>query len=343
MRGSFVDLASDQKALIAALSRMKTVDADEMPGMHVLNGGVSSNVMRIDTRRGSFCLKQALPALKVEKEWHASVERIFIDIAWLRAAGAIVPENVPTVIAVDDSTGSFLMTYLQPEQYVGWKQGLMAGDTVKGFAAQLGTAMNRIHTQTAGNPQMIEIFDRPFNEENFMALRLDAYLLETGRNHPNLSSYFESLVQSFQQNKHSVIHGDISPKNILAGPSGPVILDAECACYGDPAFDIAFLLNHLLLKAAHNPSHSAALLDDFDEFAEAYFSAIAWEPRKDLEMRVARLLPGLLLARVDGKSPVEYLNSEQRADVRRLALELIEQQNASLPTIQSFWSMEIRP
>ena len=114
----------------------------------------------------------------------------------------------------------------------------------------------------------------------------------------------------------ALVHGDVSPKNILVGAHGPVLLDAECAWWGDPAFDVAFCLNHLLLKCLWTPAASGRFLAAFAALATAYRDAVDWEPRGALEARAAALLPGLLLARVDGKSPVEYITDEARPRAR---------------------------
>lgn len=341
MESSFVDLASDQAALVSMLERLKMIGAGEIPQVHRLTGGVSSNIVRIDIGKRSFCLKQALPTLKVAKLWNAPVERVFEEIAWLRTAALIAPLNIPVILGEDAQTGSFLMEYLPEDQYGSWKGALLRGDVVKGIAGQLGTILNQIHNRTAGDPKIVEAFDKPFNDQNIMAIRLDPYLRETGRQHSDRAPYFEGLVQSFIANKRCLVHGDVSPKNILIGPNGPVILDAECACYGDPSFDVAFLLNHLLLKAAYRPESSVAYSDEYSGFVEAYFSSINWEPKSDLEIRVARLLPALLLARVDGKSPVEYLNEQQRSKVKRLAIKLLDLKPESLSEIQTIWYANI--
>ena len=131
----------------------------------------------------------------------------------------------------------------------------------------------------------------------------------------------------------------MSPKNILAGPDGPVFLDAECAWFGDPAFDLAFCLNHLLLKCLWTPSASAGYLDCFDALKDAYFRGVAWEPPKELEARTAALLPALLLARIDGKSPVEYIDDEAiKSGVRAFSVPLIEAASADLAFIRNEWA-----
>jgi hypothetical protein len=142
--------------------------------------------------------------------------------------------------------------------------------------------------------------------------------------------------------KRALVHGDVSPKNILIGPRGPVFLDAECAWYGDPAFDLAFCLNHLLLKCLWTPSAAAAFLDCFDALASAYLAGVDWEPAAALEARAAHLLPGLLLGRVDGKSPVEYVTEERdKAHVRRTGRALLAQPVDTLAAVRRAWMHEI--
>src|SRR5205085_5858894 len=138
-----------------------------------------------------------------------------------------------------------------------------------------------------------------------------------------------------------LVHGDVSPKNILVGPAGPVFLDAECAWWGDPAFDLAFCLNHLLLKCLWTPAARDDFLACFDALSESYLAAAEWEPRAALERRAAALLPGLLLARVDGKSPVEYLRDDaSRASVRRVARQFLVAPTDRLQVVAAGWRRE---
>jgi hypothetical protein len=140
----------------------------------------------------------------------------------------------------------------------------------------------------------------------------------------------------------AMIHGDVSPKNILIGPEGPVFLDAECACIGDPAFDLAFCLNHFLLKCLWTPSAKPALLNCFDAMTSAYLAGVDWEPPDQMEARTASLLPGLFLARVDGKSPVEYITEDaQRDKVRRVGRALLHSPPSRLADIRIAWEEEL--
>jgi hypothetical protein len=121
-----------------------------------------------------------------------------------------------------------------------------------------------------------------------------------------------------------------------------VLLDAECAWWGDPAFDLAFCLNHLLLKCLWTPRARTGFIGCFAALTESYLEGVDWEPRATLEQRAAALLPGLFLARVDGKSPVEYLTSEgQRDKVRRCARALLLQPVSRLADVVTAWEGEL--
>jgi hypothetical protein len=151
-----------------------------------------------------------------------------------------------------------------------------------------------------------------------------------------------SLSKATLGRKETLVHGDVSPKNILAGPSGPIFLDAECAWYGDPAFDLAFCLNHLLLKCLWNRPAADLFLRSFDALSAAYLAEVRWSTADEIERRAAHLLPGLFLARVDGKSPVEYLTDEADKDlVRATAIPFLADPADKLGDIRSTWANRI--
>ena len=147
--------------------------------------------------------------------------------------------------------------------------------------------------------------------------------MATGKVHRDLQRRLDTLVGITASTRRALVHGDVSPKNILIGPRGPVFIDAECAWYGDPAFDAAFCLNHLLLKCLWRPRHAKAYLACFDRFAATYLGRVVGD-RAGIETRIAHLLPALMLARMDGKSPIEYVTDERDKDrVRAIACPLM--------------------
>jgi aminoglycoside phosphotransferase (APT) family kinase protein len=327
------------RGLHLAMTRMGLLTQGEMPRLTPLSGGVSSRIVRVDTQHGSFCVKQALPKLKVAADWLAPVERSATEVEWLRVANRLAPGAVPQVRAEDRASFAFAMDYLEPRSYPVWKEQLCVGKVDENFAAAVARLLVAIHRGTAGDPSVAAAFA---TDAAFHSLRLDPYLGATARAHPDLADPLELLIEATAAEKLALVHGDVSPKNILAGPEGPVLLDAECAWYGDPAFDLAFCLNHLLLKSVYRPRWAHALLRCFDALFETYLAGVGWEPAQALETRAAALLPGLLLARIDGKSPVEYLTSAgERERVRKFARPRIAEPPPTLAAIRTAWIEEI--
>jgi Ser/Thr protein kinase RdoA (MazF antagonist) len=301
-----------------------------------LAGGVSSDIWRVDLPDGrTICVKRALPRLKVAAEWHAPVSRNAYEWAWIQFAARHAPEAVPQPLAHDGGAGLFAMAFLAPEDHPVWKRQLLDGRVEPATAAEVGRVLGTLHAASSRAAALAAAFD---TGANFHALRLEPYLLATARAHRQLAPALEALVERTAATRIALVHGDVSPKNVLVGPRGPVFLDAECAWYGDPAFDVAFCLNHLLLKCLVRPGERAALRRSFEAFAGAYFALARFEPRADLEARAASLLPGLLLARIDGKSPVEYLTDERQRDlVRRIAAPLVLRPPARLAAVLDRW------
>ncbi len=324
--------------ILAALHRMALLAPGASATGERLTGGVSSDIWRIDLPDGPVCIKRALAKLRVAADWHAPVERNIYEASWMRRANAASPGSAPALLGQDEASGALAMAFLPPDDHPLWKSQLRDGHADAGFAAKVAETLVRIHAATAADPAIAAEFP---TDAIFYDIRLEPYLVATGRAHPDLAERFDSLVQTTQRNKHALVHGDVSPKNILCGPSGPVFLDAECAWWGDPAFDLAFCLNHLLLKCLWTPSARDGFLACFDTMATAYRAGITWESPDSLEARAAALLPGLFLARVDGKSPVEYITQDADKDrVRRVARPLIADPPDRLATIRQAWTRE---
>jgi aminoglycoside phosphotransferase (APT) family kinase protein len=325
--------------LVAALDRLGLVATGETPRFTPLPGGVSSDIWRVDLATGPICIKRALPKLKVAADWRAPIERNAYEVAWMETAGRLVPGSAPRILGHDPGVGLFAMEYLDPGQHRLWKTELREGRADPTFAAAVGRSLAAIHAGTAGRA---EVAARFATDAIFHAIRLEPYLEATARVHPDLAPALSQLVSTTAETRHTLVHGDVSPKNILVGPAGPVFLDAECAWYGDPAFDLAFCLNHLLLKSLWNQAATPGFLKCFAALAEAYGAGVGWEAPAAVEGRTARLLPGLLLARIDGKSPVEYITEVgDKNMVRRVARQLLQAPKDRLDAILQVWRREL--
>ncbi len=335
-----MDASGAPDSLYAALARMRLIAPGETPPLTPLTGGVSSDIYKVDLASGPVCVKRALAKLKVAADWQAPVERNRFEVEWMRVAGGVVPDAVPAIIAEDAQGGAFAMAWLEPAFYPVWKAQLRDGTVNTATAAAVGRTIATIHNATARSEDIAKRFA---SDAIFHSIRLEPYLLATAARHADCRAALEQLVEITANTRLALVHGDVSPKNILVGAKRPVIIDAECAWYGDPAFDLAFCLNHMLLKCLWRPQWRQDYLACFDSLSSHYLRAVSWEPRASMEARTAHLLPGLFLARVDGKSPVEYLEREADKDkVRRVARRFLLQPVSELAAIREAWNNELQ-
>lgn len=301
-----------------------------------LGGGVSSDIFRVDAGTTTLCVKRALPKLKVAADWRVPVDRNRSEAAWLRVAADIVPGCVPKLLAEDPDAGAFAMEWLPPGRFPVWKHLLRDGAIESATAAKIGDVLGRLHAATAQRPDLGAAFA---TDALFHALRIEPYLLATARVHEDLTAQLVATAERTAATRLALVHGDFSPKNLLIGEAGPVVVDAECAWWGDPAFDLAFVLNHLLLKGAWRPQWRSQYVGLYRALVDAYLPHVDWEPWTELEGRCAALLPALMLARIDGKSPVEYLAEPPVKDeVRTFARALLVRPAASLEAIAARWA-----
>jgi aminoglycoside phosphotransferase (APT) family kinase protein len=307
------------------------------PVFERLSGGVSSDIYKVTTNSSTFVVKRALARLNVSALWQVPIERSDFEYLWLQIVGRIIPGSVPKLLGHDHAEKLIAMEFLDQERHPVWKSLLRNGQADPIFAAEVGRKLVTVHAATAANESLARTFA---TDSIFKMIRMDPYLGAVAKRHIHLASALNHLAERTMSTRLVLVHGDVSPKNILCGPNGPVFLDAECAWFGDPAFDLAFCLNHLLLKCLWNRAATRDYLACFKAFGDSYLSGVQWEATDALEGRAAALLPSLLLARIDGKSPAEYVTrSDDQAMVRGFAVPLIVQPVDRLDVLRRQWAI----
>ena len=325
-----VDLPTRCRALLAELG---LIEADAQISVTPLSGGVASDIAKVtvggagDADQNSYCVKFALAKLRVKADWFAPVTRNFAEYQWLKTAAQISPDTAIRLYGHSARHNGFVMSYLAGDETCLFKSELLAGNGYAEQAEAVGRLLGQIHAVSAAPDFDRSAFD---NRDDFYALRIEPYLVYTAQFYPEFEAAITEVAEQLYQSETLLIHGDVSPKNILFQGNRPYLLDAECATMGDSSFDVSFCLNHFILKAVHVPECLARYLSFCRRFWAAYRVFVNWEEPAGLEARILRLLPILMLARVDGKSPVEYLTEDQHAHIRQLALQLLEAPAASL-------------
>ena len=303
-----------------------------------LTGGVSSDIYLVEDGQHKWVVKRALAKLKVQADWFADISRNHFEHEYLKYVGAFLPDTVPRVIFEGD--GYFAMEFLG-DGFANWKTLMLGGQYELDHAVRAGEILGIIHQTSRGDIKAQERFD---TTANFHQLRSSPYLLTTGSRHPDLTGLFEAEVSRLESTRECLVHGDYSPKNILVAENRLVVLDCEVAWYGDPVFDLAFLLTHLHLKAVHRPK-AASVLSSMVQGAVAAYMAARRLDENDIAQfvqRTRRLLIMLLLARIDGKSPVEYLTDPSLKEwVRQFTRQALLGNKGSPAKFSSQWFKEV--
>ena len=298
-----------------------------------LGGGVSNIVLLVEgkapcgeSRR--WVVKQSLEKLRVKDDWRSERSRIFLEAEAIRALGPLLGQGtVPRVVHVGLEDYLFIMTAAPPGS-VMWKEGLLEGWVDMGVARQAGTLLALMITSSRHDPS----FRTAFAERAvFDQLRIDPYYRTIAARHPDVRPFVEKLIDDSWQIRTAIVHGDYSPKNLLVRGNGIFLIDFEVVHWGDPAFDAGFLLNHLFLKAFHQPRFGPLYFSAAREFWRELLKGSERAELGDFENMTLRHLGALMLARIDGKSPVEYVRDEMTKDkVRRFAKRLLVEGPRSL-------------
>jgi 5-methylthioribose kinase len=290
-----------------------------------LGGGVSNIVLRADIAgRPPFVIKQCRERLRVAMDWRARLDRIWTERATLDLLGSLLPAGtVPTVLFEDRAEYLFAMT-CAPDDAATWKTLLMAGQIEPTIAARLGTILGTIHAEAHGHPAMQTLLS---DTSLFEELRVDPYYRTAASAHPDMAERINALIASMDRpaGLRTLVLGDFSPKNILVHSQGLILLDFECAHAGDAAFDLGFFLSHLLLKAIRAAADDKPLASRYAGLAPPFWTAYLDRRgldaigRSELVRRAILHVAACALARVDGKSPVEYLEGREQAVARSFA------------------------
>lgn len=311
------------------------VAADEPIIVRELAGGVSNVVLLVTLpRRGErLVLKQARGRLRVKEDWRCPVERIWREVEVLRVCGDVLQAKpvskarfvprVPEFLWEDRANYCYAMS-AAPAEHRTWKEMLLAGWTTDSvfIAATCGRLLGRLHAGTWCNAELAsQLEDRAY----FDQLRLDPYYRHTSKVHPDRARQLSSLVESVLANRLCLVHGDFSPKNLLISPRQAMLIDFEVGHFGDPAFDLGFFLTHLVAKAVRAREECRKYLwltrVFWDCYRDELQGVVSGRELTDLQRRMMLHLAGCLLARADGKSPLEYLADAERNVVRMLGRE----------------------
>jgi 5-methylthioribose kinase len=327
-------------ALLAYLRRSGQIRPDELPSIQILGGGVSNRTVLLTRASGeAWVLKQALKKLRVAIEWFSSPERIHREALGMRWLAQLAPPGTITRLIFEDHKYHVLAMEAVPQPHENWKSMLLAGRLDMNHVQQFGRLLGTIHRAAYERRDQIAaaFSDRSF----FETLRIEPYYVYTWTQIPETAHFYDALITDTRARRLTLVHGDYSPKNILVQGGRLVLLDHEVIHFGDPAFDLGFALAHLLSKAHHVHDLRAAFAQAARRYWSAYRAVLGdmpWSP--DLEPRAVRHTLGCLLARVAGRSTLEYLSDTEQARQGAAVVSLMAQPPTTVADLtQAFCSL----
>jgi 5-methylthioribose kinase len=281
-----------------------------------LDGGVASDVRVVDTPDGPIVIKKALPKLKVDADWFSDPARSLVEVAAIQTFASISgKETVPEIIWTRPDEHCFAMGLVDP-RLRNWKADLIAGRIDLATARRVGEVLGRVHSSSATRQDIARDFE---DLRFFRELRVEPFFDFVAVQKPELAQQIARVAQDMLGRRSALVHGDYSPKNILADGSDVVILDFEVAHWGDPRFDLAFCLAHLMLKSTLRGGQPDAMGAAIRALLESY----ATTGLPVIDAALANITGCLLLARLFGKSPVDYRDRIDAESIETKAIALL--------------------
>jgi 5-methylthioribose kinase len=319
--------------LIRYLRDSNRIASNETPSIQILTGGVSNKTLLVKRSGGdSWVVKQALPKLRVPSDWFSDPERIQVEANGLRYLPRVAPEGSITPLIFEDRSQRLLAMAAVPQPHQNWKERLLRGQVELEHFRQFAEIIGSIHREsTRFRPEFAALFAA---KDYFQTLRLEPYYERTAAVVPEAAQFLNELVQSTLCRSDALVHGDASPKNVLIHNNRLVLLDHEVLHFGDPSFDIGFSLTHFLSKALHLPGHRHQFSAAARLFWKAYCAKVRDMPWfAELKARAPKHTLASLLARVCGRSPLEYLGKQERLVQKQVVLEMIGERPSDLDDV----------
>jgi tRNA A-37 threonylcarbamoyl transferase component Bud32 len=293
----------------------------------ILRGGVSNKTILYEGQESSMVVKQALNKLRTKSSWYSNPERLKVEANALDWLNIFLPDNtIPKRIFFDEKNIILGMEAVsQPHDNL--KDLLLNRFPVDDQIEKMGELLGIIHTSGFNDDNAKDLF---LDQTYFRNLRIEPYYEYSAVEKPELKKFFIDLIANTLSYKQSIVHGDYSPKNILIKNNKLVLLDHEVMHYGDPAFDVGFALTHFLSKSNH--FNEAVFIKYASIFWSSYITRFSF-PDTSFEERCVHHTLACMIARIYGRSPLEYLTATQRLRQFEITLKLIHEKLTTLPEL----------
>ncbi len=295
----------NKDTVVKYLTDKKVISTSDKAEVEVLTGGVSNVVLAITTANQKLVLKQALAELAVTEKWLADPRRAIVEADAIKLFNQLSPDQVPKLIFLDPERFILVLERV-PVGSTVWKSDLLAGVINPDVGASLGKTLATWHNygEVTASAKIKFMEDKLFEQ-----LRIDPFYRFVAAKNPQIEVAIRKLINELEGDKTTIVHGDFSPKNIMVSMHDQIyILDFEVTHVGNPVFDLAFLIAHLLCKFFRTEDRlQAKLLSTTANIFTTEYARL-----RSISPSVAKHTALIALARVEGKSPVNYLDQVQQ-------------------------------
>lgn len=214
-----------------------------------LSGGIINRIFRAKTEKGVFVLKQFLDKAKIDKNIRLSPKRFFYEKYAINYLDRILDKKItPPIVFFDDKNKIICMKDLGVNNRL---DNLMLSNRLKpDVFSKIGKVLAEIHNKSFFNDSLSLLFD---NEE-FQELKFDYRYYRTMK-YSSLIYARDELIQNCRKNKITFIHNDLKINNFFVLDNNKFcLIDYEGSYYGDPAFEVGYLLGHLFVYYFNQPN-----------------------------------------------------------------------------------------
>lgn len=319
--------------VVEYLTSKNVIQKNDNPQVEVLTGGVSNVVIAITTANQKLVLKQALAELAVSEKWEADQRRAIVEANAIELFNKLTPNQVPKLIFLDPDRFILVLERV-PVGSTVWKSDLLAGVINPDIGLKLGATLASWHNYGEKSAEAKLKF---MEDSLFEQLRIDPFYRFVATKNPQIEVPIRKLINELEGDKTTVVHGDFSPKNIMVATNDDIyILDFEVTHVGNPVFDLAFLTAHLLCKFFRTDDrlHAKLLANTAISFMKEY------QTLRRISPSVTRHAALIALARVEGKSPVNYLSTDAQQKLQVFTKDVLA--SSENPSVSELFKMSAK-
>lgn len=246
---------------------------DPSPTIEIAGDGNINWVRRLRSHVSdrTVVVKHARPTLEKFPEYSTSTERIVFENRYYEIARPFDTAGVcPTILHFDADRRLLVLEDLADAERLD--AALLRGADVDDALLTLASFLGRVHAQTWDLADLVarfrnqdiqglhgaHIFELPYEGEGFPVPAGVEERAARIRADEALAALAKRARERYAEPRGALVHGDVQPGNVLLRDGRPVLLDAEIAHVGDPAFDVGTLLAHVWLARLVAPRSASA-------------------------------------------------------------------------------------